>query len=254
MKDIIVIQSLQKRGVGLGDVQEVLRYEAMERKARVLDKAPKRLNLTKSSDIQCYGCCSEFVMCYNDIRDSNKLEQATVNMRGISRFCDVEIYYVLQALIQQGFCKIEDRAAACFDLFRVIITTPGETLTTARVYESLQKYKPLNYYAEELVKGIGIAVYNEKAHVFYWVSLCEYTGFYAKAIEVGKQVIRDNCETEKEVEQFLRPYYKKAKEDEEFMSKVFKQGANKWLIPMLYYLKDTHPEVLEPNTSDNGFA
>lgn len=254
MKDIVVIQTLQKRGVGLGDINEVLRYEAVERKPRILDKAPKRLNMTKASDIQSYGCCSEFVMCFNEVKTSSNLEQAVIDLRGVRRYCDVDVYYVLQALIKQGFCMSENRAAACFDVFKVIMTTPGETLTTARVYESIKNYKALNYYAEELIKGINIALYGEKAPVLYWVSLCEYAGFYSKALELGKEVIRKNCESEKEVERFLRPYYKAAKEDKEFMEGVFTQGANKWMVPMLYYLKDKHPEALEPNTSDEGFA
>ena len=51
MQDIIVIQNLQRRGVDFSNMQEMLRYEAMERKPRVLDKPPKRITLTKAKEI-----------------------------------------------------------------------------------------------------------------------------------------------------------------------------------------------------------
>ena len=254
MKDIVVIQSLQKRGVGLGDINEVLKYEAMERKPRVLDKAPKRLVMTKASDIKSYGCCSEFIMCFNELKSSNSLEQATINMRGVSRYCDVDVYYVLQALIKQGFNVTEDRAEACFDLFRVIMTTPGEVLTSKRVEDTLAKYTPINYYSEELLKGIYVVLFDEKLPVIHWMSICEYNGFYTKAFELGKALVRSTCDTEKDVERLLAAEYKQAKNDEEFMAKVYTQGANKWMMGLLYKLKEKHPEVMDQNTSDKGFA
>lgn len=254
MKDIVVVQSLRKRGIGLSDMQEVLEYEAIERKPRVLDKAPKRLNLTKASDIEVYGCCAEFIMCFKDKKANINLEQATLDLRGVKRYCDTDVYFTLLSLIEQGFCYTADRAAACFDVFKVIMTTPGDTLTTKRVYDALTNYQPMNYYAEELVKAINVCLFNEKAPVLYWLNLCEFSGFYPKAIELGKNVIRDNCETEKDVEKFLRPFYKQAKDDKEFMDNLYKPGANKWLIPMLYFLREQHPEVLEPNSKGGGFA
>lgn len=254
MRDIVVIESLRKRGIGLNNMQEVLKYESVERKPRVLDKPPKRLVLTKAVDVKAYGCRAEFIMCYEDKKSSCKRETASLDLKGVVRYCDVDVYLVLQTLIEQGFCKIEERATACFDLFRTIMTTPGETLTVGRVYDALKEYTPTSYYAGELVKAIHVCIFNEKAPALYWMDLCEYTGFYRNAIELGKAVIRDNCETEKDVEKFLRPLYKQAKSDEEFISKIYTAGANKWLIPMIYYLKDTHPEVLESNTTGGGFA
>ena len=47
MRDTIVLQNLHKRGINLNDMNTLLRYEAPERKPRVLDSAPKRITLVK---------------------------------------------------------------------------------------------------------------------------------------------------------------------------------------------------------------
>ena len=47
MRDTIVLQNLHKRGINLNDMDTLLRYEAPERKPRVLDSAPKRITLVK---------------------------------------------------------------------------------------------------------------------------------------------------------------------------------------------------------------
>ena len=255
MKDIVVIESLRKRGAGLQDVQEILQYEAVERKPRYLDKAPKRLSFNKASDIQPYSCYTEFFMHYDYIKEScQQLEQATLDLKGAKRFCDVDVYIALRALINTGVCNTEEKAFACFDLFKIIMMTPGDTLTAGRVKKTLDTYKPANYYAGELVKALYVCLFDEKISVLYWMSLCDISDFYKTAIELGKPIIRKNCETEKDVEKFLRPVYKQAKEDKEFMENVYTPGANKWLIPVLYLLKDEHPEALEPNSSEGGFA
>jgi hypothetical protein len=254
MKDVVVIQSLRNRGVGLSNVQEVLAYEAIERKPRYLDKAPRRLNLTKASDITVFGCYSDFIMHYIEIKKISYLEQAVIDLKGVKRFCDPDVYRVLYVLMREGVCNNLERAQACFDVFKTIITTPGDTLTVGKVYSALAEYQPMNYYAGELVKSIHVCLFNEKAPVLYWFCLCEFSGFYGVAMELGKDIIRENCESEKDVEKFLRPVYKQAKDDKEFMENVYAPGANKWLIPILYLLKDSHPEALNPNTKGGGFA
>ena len=37
------------------------------------------------------------------------------------------------------------------------------------------------------------------------------------------------------------------------MKSIYKQGANKWLIAMIYYLKDSNPEVMDASTNTDGF-
>ena len=253
MNDPVVITSLRNRGVNLSDYAEILKYEAVERMPRTLDKAPKRLNLQKASEIQVYGCRSEFLMMFNDIKENTTLEQAVIDLKGNKRFCDVSVYIALLALIQSGFSYSAERASACFDVFKVIIMAPGDTLTTKRVYDALAAYTPSGYYAEELVKALNVCLFDEKPSVLHWLSLCEFNGFYPLAMELGKDVIRRNCAEEKDVEKFLRPLYKQAREDEEFISQLYKPAANKWLVPMLYYLHKNHPEVMEPGNK-GGFA
>lgn len=254
MKDIVVIEQLRKRGCGLKDLQDTLHYEAIERLPRILDKAPKRLTIVKAKDIESYGCCSSFVIQYQQLKDGTNLEIATLDMKGAKRYCDTEVFLVLQTLIRLSMTKSKDLAGACLEMFKTIILIPGETLTKARVYDTLSTYSTTDYYTLELIKGIRITLFNEEAPVLYWISSCELTGFYVKAVELGRKVIKDNCTNEKEVRKFLQPLYKQAKEDKEFMKNIYINGANKWLVPMLYYLKDSNPEALDPGNNKEGFA
>lgn len=253
MNDIVVIESLRRKGYGLNNIQEALQYEAIERQPRVLDGEPKKISINRAKDIQPYGCCSEFVMAYGDVKASATLEQAAIEIKGVTRICDVEIYIALKTLISQGVTCICDKAEACYNLCRIIMTTQGDTLTKARVFEALNKYKTDNYYEQELIKALNITLFNESMASLYWVSLCESTGFYVDAIEKGKEVITQNCETEKDVNKFLNEQYKLAKDDKEFMAKIYKPGANKWLTAMLYFLREDD-RYLEPGNTDGGFA
>lgn len=253
MQDIVVIESLRRRGCGLNNMEEVLQYEAVEHKPRVLDGEPRKVSLSKAKDIQPYGCCSEFVIAYNDIKSTATLEQAAIESKGVTRICDVEVYVALKTLISQGVTFIREKAEACYNLCRVIMTAPGDTLTKARVFDALNKYNTKDYFECELIKALGITLFNESMVSLYWVSLCESTGFYVEAIEEGKKVVAENCETEKDVTKFLSVLYKQAKEDKEFMAKIYKPGANKWLIAMLYHLRDNE-KFLEPGNTDGGFA
>lgn len=254
MKDIVVIQSLQKRGANLSNLQEVLAYEAVERKPRHLDKAPSKITFTKVSDIQEYGCCSEFIICFNELKDNLKEDLCYVDMKGVKRLCDPDVFLTLQTLIQQSITCTEERASACFDLFRIIMMLPVEVLTAKAVYEKLASYKASNYYAKELLTAISICLFGNSVHVAYFANLCEYSGFYLKAIELGKEVISKECSNEKEVDAFLKVNYALAKEDKDFMQQIYKPGANKYLIAMIYYLKDKHPEVMNTGNTEGGFV
>lgn len=253
MQDIVVIESLRRKGIAF-NTENTLMYEAVEHKPRVLDKMPSRLTMTKADDIMPYGCCNEFVIDYQQRKESCSLETAFLETPTAKRVCDVSVYLVLQTLINQGVCYNEDKANACFDLFRLIFMSPGDSVTVGSLYEIIKSYQPCNYFAEEIVKAIKICLFGENASVLFWINLCELSGFYETAVNLGREVIKENCPKEKDVQKFLRPLYKEAKEDKEFMKTIYKPGANKWLIPMLWYLKDKHPEALEPGTSSDGFA
>ncbi len=247
MKDTIVLTELRRRGLTLANLDEILRYEAVEQKPRVLDKPPKKLSFVKASEITPYGCCAEYVLCYNDIKESTNLEQGIIDVPSGRHYCDTEVFVALQALIQQGYTMSAERSAACFELFKDIALLPEDVITVKRVEKMLMEFVPRSYYEGELLKALQVCLLNEKKPVIYWVSQCEYTGFYTYAFELGKDVIRSKCETEKDVDKFLRPLLKEARKDKEFMSGIYKQAANKWLIPMLYYLRDSNPEALDPN-------
>lgn len=254
MQDIVVAQSLRNRGYTIKNVEEALVYEAIERKPRVLDKEPKRLVLNRAKDIQSYGCCNEFIISYQDVKNTAQLKEASVEVMGKVKGCDIEVFWTLKALIAQGVTCIEDKAEACYDLVRTIITTTGNPITKKDMFNILNTYASKSYYVQELIKGIKIAVYNVNLTSLYWVSLCDTNGFYEKALEIGQPIISKNCEKEKDVQKFLNPLYKKAKEDKDFMAKIYKPGANKWMVAMLYHIKDEHPEALEPGNKADGFA
>lgn len=245
MRDVIVLQSLQERGVTLDDFQNLLKYEAMEQKPRVLDKAPKRLTFERPAEMVTYGCCSEFIIAYGSIKESAVVEQTYIDLRGNKRLCDKEVFWTLETLIKQGVTGTKERAEACFDLFKLIMTAKGDTLTVQRMYDVIIDYKYPPYYVQELINAIHVCVYNERLPVLYWLHNVENGGFYRHAVKLGIPIIRENCETEKDVEKWCKELYKVAKEDKEFMSQLYKPAVNKYLVAMLYHIKDSHPEALE---------
>lgn len=252
MKDQVVLKSLSEKGIPL-DIEHILPYEAMEMKERVLDGPPKRLKLNSVTEKDVYGICNEFIMTYNSIKDSFSYEVTRIDLRGNTRICDTDVFYVLQALITEGICYDEDKAQACFNLFRIIMTTPGDMLSKAVLYPVLTDYKPADFYEKQLLNAIKVCLFNVTAPVLYWVKICELSGFYKNAVKLGCEVIAEECKSEKDVKDFLNPKYKEAKEDKEFMRSIYKQGANKWLIAMIWHLHKEHPEVMDASTSKDGF-
>lgn len=254
MQDIVVIESLRKRNFDFRNIEEALRYEAPEHMPRVLDKAPKKISIKKSTETPVYGCKAEFIMAYNDLlRDCNS-EVYYLDFRGNKKYCDKQIFVLLQALITQSLTKSKEKAEAGFELFRLISTAPHDTLTVERVYTTLSSYVAKDYYAQQLLEAINACVFNTDSAVLHYIKLVEFSGFYKRAFELGKEIIKRNCKTEKDVERYLKMFYNEAKADKEFMKNIYKPGANKWLIATVYLLRDEYPEVLEPNQSNTGFA
>lgn len=252
MQDVVVNESLRQRGMLNLPYSELLPYISMERRTRILDKAPKRVTLFHVSGLDVCGTAQTFVMLYSNIRSQYPLEVAAIDVKGVKRFCDVEIYWTLQALLRLCLGKNLDRITAACDVFRTILTIPGDSLTKERVYQALFHYTPVNYYAGQLVDGIHVAVYGELESVLYWKSLVEFSGFYAKGFKLGCDTIRAECKTTKDVDKFCAEQSKLARADKDFMKRIYKPGANKYLIAMLYYLKEAHPEVIEdlPGTAN----
>lgn len=245
MHDVVVVEQLRNRGMINRPYSELLPYEAMERRARILDKPPKQVTLSRVGEINPCGTAQKFIMIYNQLMSEGSLEMGTIDLKGNKRYCDVSVFYTLQTLVRLSMGKSLDLVKAACDIFRLIITHPCDTLTEGIMYGLLKNYIPVNYYASELVNGIQIAVYKEEAVALYWKSLCEFMGFYTEAITPGMKVIKENCKTEKEVRSFLTKLYKEAKANESFMSKIYKPAANKWLIAMLYYLHPTMPQLVD---------
>ena len=131
-----------------------------------------------------------------------------------------------------------------------------DTLTLTRVHEELYNYKTDDYYINELIAGTLSCLFpnDDMRAECHWKSIVDFRGYYGAAVELGAEVIRKNCKTEKDVQKFLGEQYKLAKEDKEFMKNIYKPGANKWLIGMLYYLRESNPEILEPSKDSVGFA
>lgn len=254
MQDIIVIENLRKRNFDFRNIEEALRYEAMERLPRTLDKAPKKLSLKKASDTPVYGCKQEFIMAYNDLLREATTELFSLDFRGNLKYCDKEVFVMLQTLITQSLTKTKERAEACFELFRVISTAPFDTLTKERVYQTLDSYTSNDYYTSQILEAIHTCVFNTDVVILHYNKIIEFCGFYKKAYELGRDIVKRNCKDEKDVERYLRMFYNEAKANKEFMNSIYKQGVNKWLIAVIYLLKDEYPEVLEPSTSNVGFA
>ena len=250
MNDVVVIQSLRERGYNMDNLEEILMYEAIEKKPRVLDKPPKRLSLVRGKDLPVYSTYTEFLMTFKDKKDSNTLDTAQLNIKGVVRYCDVDVFLVLQSLISEGFTKSADKARACFDLFRVIMMTPGDTVTIGRVHESLTDYLPINFYAGELYKAICNCLFEDTPLMLYWIELANYDKTYKKAVRLGKTVILESdAETESDVDKLCKQFYSEYKDDEDFVAKYAKEfrktGATKPLIGMIHHLYKEHPEVLD---------
>lgn len=253
MQDAVVLESLHKKGITL-DENNIVLYESIERKPRVLDKMPSPVAIHKAENIQAYGCANEFVIDYRERKKLFDLPIAWLDVNGVRRSCDVEVFIVLQSLIYQGITYNKDRADACFNMFKLIFMIQEEHVSIGVLNKVLANYKTESYYEQELKKGIRLAVFGGANPEYYWLSLIETNGMYATAMKLGSEVIQENCKEISDVKKFLNPLYREAKEDKEFMSRIYKPAANKWLIAMLWYLKDKNPEALEPGKSSHGFA
>ena len=139
MRDTIVLQNLHKRGINLNDMDTLLRYEAPERKPRVLDSAPKRITLVKvkPSELVTLGCRAQLMNMYEFIIDELNGDTFTIDIKGYKRYCDKRVFAILQALIRLGYTKSESIAKACFEVFRTIVMCKCDTLTLTRVHEEL---------------------------------------------------------------------------------------------------------------------
>ena len=255
MRDTVVIRNLQQRGFDFSDVSAVLRYEAVERKPRILDKEPKRVKLKRADDTPIFGCKQEFIIAYTELLKETSGEVYTLDLNKVQRFCDKEVFVVLQTLIRQGVSYNKDIATACYDLFRIIGTADFDTLTKERIYQVLSPIKPSNYWSKQLYEAVNYCLFGENPVVLYWKDIAKFNGLYKAAYIKGCDVVAERCKTEKEVATLLKDAAKEAKADKDFMSNNYTQGISKEMLGMLYLLKDDEDKtLLNPDSSNTGWG
>lgn len=252
MRDPIVIQNLQRQGFNFDNVEDLLRYEAVERKPRFLDKEPKRIAVKRAEEAPEFGCKQEFILVYNEISNETNGELFTIDLNRVKRYCDREVFIVLQTLIRQGVSYNKEIATACYDMFRYICTAEFDTVTKERVYQVLQPLRPVGYYGKQIYEALNFCLFGENPVVLYWKDKAKFNGLYKAAYLKGCEVIAEKCATEKDVDSMLRIAIKEAKADTEFMKSIYTQGISKELLGMLYLLKDDEDKkLLNPDSSDS---
>lgn len=256
MIDNVVLQRLREE---FGDDYE---SNPLYEKAKLISMAPpvmtkpvKTLSLRKLNMEQGYGCASEFIAAYRNKWQTIGTENTYVNILGKKFACGPEVYCALSTLAWQSMHVNFERSQACAAIFqRVFMTVRDGGITVQTVYKSLHDYKPKDYYERELLKAIRVCLFNENETVLYWVSMCDTLGFYKKALELGSEFIRKEGFDNKSLNKWCKEVYTEAKADKAFMKQLFTPAANKWLIPMLYKLRDEFPEVMNYNLNvSDGF-
>lgn len=236
MKDSVVINNLYKRNFDFNDTEKMLMLESIEHKPRYLDKAPKRIVLQRAKEKVEFGCRADFIILFNSVMSEISGDVFTLDLNSVKRYCDKKVYAILQALIRDSISKNKCIADGCYDLFRTIATAQVDTLTEERVYDVLRTLQPTDYWTKQLLAAVNVCLVGDSEAVVYWGFVAQFTGIYKECFEAGKDVIRATCATEKDVDAFVRKWYKDAKANEEFMGKVYTEGVSKGLIAMLYYL------------------
>lgn len=252
MNDLIVLANLHQRGFDFSDTQELLRYEAVERRKRVLDEAPRRLTFKVVKEVVPFGTREQFTATYNEVLGSLDSGPFTVEIQTLPIVLEKPIYAILQTLITTSITSNALLSDACSKLFQTIVMQKGER-TCINTYNTLAGIKFDSYYEKTLKSAILDIIEPGYSVVTEWLELVNMqTGMYKLAIELGKKHILDNKWTSQEMNKNISEAYKEAKVDKEFMANVYKQVANKWLIGMLYILRDNN-KVLEPGDSSDGF-
>lgn len=255
MVDPIIVERIREE-YGTVDPESpmYLLAEQVDGKPRVLDKAPSTVKLNKMNMCVAYGCCNEFISAFNSFKSSMNLETAVVDLNGLRRVCDPDVYYALHSLALFSAHVVEERASAATFWFRTIIMAKVDTLTVARIYEVIHEVKSKDYYTNQFMQALQVCLFNENESVLCWRSLIEDTSFYPEAIRLGSEYIKEHDLDQKAMMKLLRETYSVSSKDKEFMKEIYKPACNKWLSSMIYLLKDEHPEVLKMSKDNNGFA
>lgn len=237
MLDPIVVRRLNELNMSMDTHPDIWAHvRTVSEAQRFLDKAPARLVFKRAEETPIFGCEQEFIYTYNQLLGEATGDMYTLAFGQSKRIVDKEVFYVLQTLIRQSHHGIQERAEACFTFFRVIGTSPGETLTVHRCSEYVVNYNAQEYYEKELQKAILFCLSAGNTAVLYWTSICEFSGLYEQAYKDGQKVIEKMCKDEAAVNKFVKEYYSLSRKDEDFKKKAFTKGVSKALLAMVYYL------------------
>lgn len=252
MKDPVVLQQLQLKGVPLSDMEKH-RYEAIERMPRVLDAAPPRIKLTRQKEIIPCGVAAEFKNNYNSIAGTVNTEVFYVDLAGQRQIQVVPVvYYVLKALVIQNVHVSEEVSEACSTLFQKIVMCGESLITESKLYDLLLNMSPQTYSAKELVSAIMQTCFETSPGVLYWNSVSKTDGYYSYALTRGARYIKEQNMDENDVKKFIKDNCKAAKEDKEFMKRLAKNYVNKALVAMIYALREDY-KMFEVGNVSGGF-
>lgn len=254
----MVREDVLARMLQAGEILDVsnplyLQAEAVSSKSRILDKPPRTIVLRKLDDSKGFGAAAEFIDMYTSFKRSMNLEVAKIQMGTAVRFCDPEVFYALHCLGLFSRHCVAERAQAAAELFKLIMTTPGEVLSVALIYERLKAFKRNDYYTKQFVMALRACLFMQKEAILLWITLASDHTYYKEASKLGARLIDNQDWNEKELKQFLNAKWAEAKEDKEFIKQLYKPMCNKWMTAMIYALKDEHPEVLKTSGNSDGF-
>lgn len=253
--DAVVLNSIREKD-GTVDVGSDV-YQLAVRVANATQSLAKPLTPIKLKSAKVYtqfGCCAEFISLYNE-KLKTAPEHVCINIMGKDIDCEREVYVALVCLGLSSIHVIEARAQACATLFKLVfMDAKNGPLTSAGFYKLMSSFKAESYYEKELVKAINVCLFGENEASLCWQSLVEPMGYYDDVIKKGTDWVVENGLDKKSLITLLKSNYTRAKDDKEFMSEIYKPAVNKWLIAMMYILKDTHPAITKPaNAGTDGF-
>lgn len=257
MRDPVVLQALREKGVELDDMLRQ-RYEATERKPRVLDSPPGKLKLARVKDPVEYGIAAQFKELYNQAYGTVNSEIFYIDVGGVKKIVlDANVYYTLRALIIQNMSMSEQLAVACGNLFRAIAMHNGENtdiVTEQNMYDVIKSYKADTYAETVLLRAIQETCFSQKGTVMLWRNLAASDGYYMYAIHRGEEFVESRLMSDKDLKEFIRVNYKAAKADKDFMKRLIKDVPSKALIAMIYFLREDEKMFTESESSEKlGF-
>lgn len=252
MRDPVVLHQLQSKGIQLSD-EEMLRYDAIERKQRILDSAPPRIKMQRMDNIVPRGIAAQFADTYNEAVNTVDTEVFYVDINGQHKvLVDEKVFYVLRSLVIQNVSMSEEVSVACSELFKAIVLCGEDVVTEQRLYDIVTGYKAENYSAKVILEAIFDLCFQKNSTVMLWKSLAQSDGYYQYAIKRGTEYVQSENMTEKELKQFIKENGKLAREDKDFQKKLVKGVPTRALIAMIYYFREDE-KMFEASFESAGF-